>query len=321
MQLILVPSSLGKAKSVVLSTGDLVFGVLSVALVVFFAATALSVIEVRQIAHSADAAVQDSLASWSVRQLSARPRLPSAKLRSMATKVGHLQGQITVLDLQAKNVAALAGIKPGEFRFETQPGQGGLAPPASTGWLTIDEVQKLLDRLAVQIKTHADYLHVLDSRVVNYAAKKQLLPTILPIRNAPISSPFGMRTDPFTGLPAMHEGVDLAAVVGTPVMAAGGGIVIFAGHQHDFGNLVEIDHGNGIVTRYAHCSRLEVKEGEVVRRGQIIAAVGETGHATGPHLHFEVRYKGVAQRPIRFLRADQGKLRVLARSRGSNPGL
>jgi murein DD-endopeptidase MepM/ murein hydrolase activator NlpD len=320
MQLILIPTRLGKARSVVLSTGDLVFGALSIALVVLFAATALSFIEVRQVAYSADAAVRDALASWSARQPRALAPLRSPKLWSMATKVGRLQGQITVLDLQAKNVAALAGIKPSEFRFEKQPGQGGLAPAASTGWLTMDDLQLLLDRLTVQIKSHADYLRVLDSRVFNYAAKKQLLPTMLPIRNAPISSPFGMRSDPFTGLRAMHEGVDLAAVVGTPVMAAGGGIVIFAGHQRDFGNLVEIDHGNGVVTRYAHCSRLEVKEGEVVRRGQIIAAVGETGHATGPHLHFEVRYKGVAQRPIRFLRADQRKLRMLAGSGSSNPG-
>lgn len=320
MQLILIPTRLGKAKSVVLSTGDLIFGALSVALVVFFAATVLSIITVRRVVDSADAALRDSLASWSVRQPSTRPQLPSAKLSSMATKVGRLQGQITVLDLQAKNVAALAGIKPSEFRFEKQPGQGGLAPPASSGWLTVDEVQQLLDRLAVQIKTRAAYLHLLDSRVVNYAAKKQLLPTILPIRHAPISSGFGMRSDPFTGRPAMHEGLDLAAVVGTPVMAAGGGIVFFAGHQHDFGNFVEIDHGNGIITRYAHCSRLKVKEGEVVRRGQIIAAVGDTGHATGPHLHFEIRYKGVARNPTKFLRADRRKLRALALSKGSNKG-
>jgi murein DD-endopeptidase MepM/ murein hydrolase activator NlpD len=320
MQLILIPTRLGKSKSVVLSAGHLVFGAVSTALFVLLAATALAVIALRQVANSGSAAMKDSLASWSVAQPGTLARVPTAKLWSMATKIGHLQGQITVLDLHAKNVAALAGIKPSEFRFETPPGQGGPAPVASTGWLTMDDVQQLVERLSVQIKTHADYLHVLDAKVVNYAAKKQLLPTMLPIRSAPVSSGFGMRSDPFTGLPEMHEGVDLAAVVGTPVMAAGGGIVIFAGHQHDFGNLVEIDHGNGIVTRYAHCSRLEVKEGEVVRRGQIIAAVGDTGHATGPHLHFEVRYKGVAQNPTKFLRADLRQLRMLAGSGGANPG-
>jgi len=320
MQLILIPTRLGKARSVVLSAGHLVFGAVGAALFVFFAATALSAIALRQVADSGDAALQDSLASWSARQTRTLARLPRAELESMATKIGHLQGQITILDVRAKNVASLAGIDPSEFRFGTPPGQGGTAPSSSTGWLTMDGVQQLVDRLAVEIRTHADYLHVLDSKVVNYAAEKQLLPTMLPIRNATISSGFGMRTDPFTGLPAMHEGLDLAAVVGTPIMAAGGGIVIFAGHQHDFGNLVEIDHGNGIVTRYAHCSQLEVKEGEVVRRGQIIAAVGDTGHSTGPHLHFEIRYKGVAENPSQFLRADLHRLRMLAGSRSSNPG-
>jgi len=320
MQLILIPTRLGKSKSVVLSAGHLVFGAVSAALFVLLAATALAVIALRQVADSGSAAVQDSLASWSATQPSPLARLPTAKLWSMATKIGHLQGQITVLDLRAKNVAALAGIKPSEFHFETPPGQGGPAPATSTGWLTMDDVQQLVDRLAVEIRTHANYLDVLDSKVVNYAAQKQLLPTMLPIRGAPISSGFGMRSDPFTGLPAMHEGLDLAAVVGTPVMAAGGGIVIFAGHQHDFGNLVEIDHGNGIVTRYAHCSRLEVKEGEVVRRGQIIAVVGDTGHSTGPHLHFEIRDKGIARNPSKFLRADLRRLRMLAGTRSSNPG-
>ena len=320
MQLILIPTRLGKSKSVVLSAGHLVFGAVSAALFVLLAATALAVIALRQVADSGSAAVQDSLASWSAAQASPFARLPTAKLWSMATKIGHLQGQITVLDLRAKNVAALAGIKPSEFRFETPPRQGGPAPAASTGWLTMDDVQQLVDRLAVEIRTHANYLNVLDSKVVNYAAQKQLLPTMLPIRSATISSGFGMRSDPFTGLPAMHEGLDLAAVVGTPVMAAGGGIVIFAGHQHDFGNLVEIDHGNGIVTRYAHCSRLEVKEGEVVRRGQIIAVVGDTGHSTGPHLHFEIRDNGIARNPSKFLRADLRRLRMLAGTRSSNPG-
>ncbi len=320
MQLILISTSLGKGKPVVLSPGQLAFGAVSAALFVLFAATALALIALQQVTGGGDAAVQDAPVSWSAGHPHPLVRLPSAKLESMATKIGHLQAQVTVLDVRAKNVAVLAGINPRKFRFETQPGQGGLAPAASTGWLSMDNVEQLLDQLAVQVRTHADYLDVLDARVVNFAAREELLPTILPVRNAWISSGFGLRTDPFTGHQERHEGVDLAADVGTPVMAAGGGIVTFAGFHHDFGNLVEIDHGDGIVTRYAHCSRLDVKEGEVVRRGQIIAAVGQTGHATGPHLHFEVRYKGVAKNPRKFLQADVQHLQKFARSRGSNPG-
>ena len=160
----------------------------------------------------------------------------------------------------------------------------------------------------------------LESRVLDYTAQKQYPPTMLPVGNAQIGSGFGMRTDPFLGIPTMHEGLDFVADVGTPIMAAGGGVVIFSGFHREFGNLIEIDHGNGVITRYGHCSRLDVKEGEVVRRGQIIAAVGDTGHATGPHLHFEIRYNGAAQNPSRFLQAELQRLPRIARTPGSNPG-
>jgi murein DD-endopeptidase MepM/ murein hydrolase activator NlpD len=119
-------------------------------------------------------------------------------------------------------------------------------------------------------------------------------------------SSFGWRIDPFTGEKAMHEGVDFVADVGAPIFAAASGVVITAEYRPDFGNVVEIDHGNGYVTRYAHASKLFVKPGQVVQRGRKIAEVGSTGRSTGPHLHFEVRYHGVAQNPAKFLRASTG---------------
>jgi murein DD-endopeptidase MepM/ murein hydrolase activator NlpD len=117
------------------------------------------------------------------------------------------------------------------------------------------------------------------------------------------ASSFGWRIDPITGMQAMHEGVDFIADSRTPIVAAAGGIVTAAEFHHQYGNLIEIDHGNDFTTRYAHASRLLVKAGDVVQRGRRIAEVGATGRATGPHLHFEVRYKGVAQNPTRFLQA------------------
>ncbi len=320
MQLILISNRLQMTRSVVLSRRQLALGAVSAALFVLIAATALTFFALPRIAGSSAVSVRDLLLASSAGQPHSPMTLLSTKLDTMATKIGHMQAQTTILDLQSAALAARAGIKPHEFRMETLPGQGGPVPAASSGMLSVDEVEHVLDRLAMQITNHADTLDVLESRVLDYTGQEQLLPRVLPVRNPQIGSGFGMRTDPFTGLQAMHEGLDLVAEVGTPVMAAGGGIVIFSGFHHEFGNLVVIDHGNGIITRYGHCSRLDVKEGDVVLRGQVIAAVGETGRATGPHLHFEVRYKGVAQNPSKFLHADLRHLRKLAGSRDSSPG-
>jgi murein DD-endopeptidase MepM/ murein hydrolase activator NlpD len=128
-----------------------------------------------------------------------------------------------------------------------------------------------------------------------------LLPSIPPVHTGFYSSNFGWRIDPFTGVSAMHEGVDFMADAGTPIYASAGGVVDYAALHPQYGNMVEIDHGNDIVTRYAHASKLLVKVGQVVRRGEKIAEVGSTGRSTGNHLHFEVRYKGIAQNPVRFL--------------------
>jgi murein DD-endopeptidase MepM/ murein hydrolase activator NlpD len=127
---------------------------------------------------------------------------------------------------------------------------------------------------------------------------------MLPV-NAPFNaSGFGWRIDPFTGQQAMHEGIDFITDVGTPVVAAAGGVVQFAGFHPQYGLMVDIDHGNELVTRYAHLSRVAVKEGDIVQRGRRIADSGNTGRSTGPHLHFEVRFRGTPQNPARFLMAQ-----------------
>jgi murein DD-endopeptidase MepM/ murein hydrolase activator NlpD len=130
------------------------------------------------------------------------------------------------------------------------------------------------------------------------------LPTVTPVDATWSASSFGWRIDPFTGQNALHEGVDFIADVGTPIFAAAGGVVVYAGSHHQYGTMVEIDHGNDFISRYAHASKVLVKEGEVVLRGRKIAEVGSTGRSTGPHLHFEVRYRGFAQNPGKFLRAS-----------------
>jgi lysostaphin len=156
------------------------------------------------------------------------------------------------------------------------------------------------------MENRTDMLGVLEAQLFEQAVKKKLIPTMMPV-NAPFNaSGFGMRIDPFTGMQAMHEGIDFLADSGSPIVAAAGGVVIFAGFHPQYGNVVDIDHGNDLVTRYAHASKLHVREGDVLQRGRRIADVGTTGRSTGPHLHFEVRFKGVAQNPARFVLASQG---------------
>ena len=133
-------------------------------------------------------------------------------------------------------------------------------------------------------------------------ARKKLVPTMVPVEGSWYTSNFGWRLDPFSGQQAFHEGIDFMAEQGTPVKAAAGGVVVHADYHPQYGNMIEIDHGNELITRYAHASRMLVKTGDVVLMGARIAEVGRTGRATGTHLHFKVRQRGAPQNPMQFLR-------------------
>lgn len=226
-------------------------------------------------------------------------------LNSMAIKLGELQAQLLQLDGLGERLAQMAGLKPKDLpQMEPgkPPGRGGPAPALAHD-LSVDEFATMLGELSQQVEERSDQLGVLEALLVNNSANKQFLPTLAPVEGGWLSSSFGWRIDPFTGQKSFHEGLDFPAAAGMPIVAAASGKVIFADVQAQYGKMVEIDHGNGLVTRYAHASMLFVKEGDLVVRGQRIAAVGSTGRATGPHLHFEVRLNGVAQNPTRFLQS------------------
>jgi murein DD-endopeptidase MepM/ murein hydrolase activator NlpD len=236
-------------------------------------------------------------------------------LAAMAMKVGEMQAQMMRLDALGERVQGLAGVKPQEFNFRELPGRGGAeASSMPMPQLTVEEFQRLLDDMARSVEHRTDYMNVVETALMSQKIKTKLLPTIQPVNVSYNASGFGWRLDPFSGRSAFHEGIDFAAAVGTPIVAAAGGVVIAAEYHHQFGNMIEIDHGNDMVTRYAHASRLHAKLGDIVRRGQRIADVGSTGRSTGAHLHFEVLVKGVQQDPHKFLAAggDQAKLSALA---------
>ena len=223
-------------------------------------------------------------------------------LNAMAVKLGEMQAQLTRLDALGERLSTVAGIKPQEFRLNEAPGLGGAQStsfPAQN--LSMLEFSQKLSTLSRQMENRTDLLGVLDAQMFEQAVKKKLLPTMLPVSGTYNASSFGMRIDPFTGQHMMHEGMDFLADTGTPIVAAAGGVVQFAGFHPQYGYMIDVDHGNDLVTRYAHTSKLFVKEGDIIKRGRKIAEVGSTGRSTGSHLHFEVRFKGVAQNPARFL--------------------
>ncbi len=230
-------------------------------------------------------------------------------LNAMAVKLGEMQAQLARLDALGDRLSTLAGIRPQEFRFSEAPGLGGAQPTALPPQnLSLAEFGEKLGALSRNVENRTDMLGVLEAQLFEQAIKKKLMPTMMPV-NAPFNaSGFGMRIDPFTGEHAMHEGIDFLAESGSPIVAAAGGVVIFAGFHPQYGNVVDVDHGNDLVTRYAHASKLYVREGDIVQRGRKLADVGSTGRSTGPHLHFEVRFKGAAQNPARFVLASQASL-------------
>ena len=227
-------------------------------------------------------------------------------LNLLAVKLGELQAQMLRLDGLGERLAKLAGLKPQELPPMLQPGvvpgRGGPAPTLHQD-LSLEEFGAMLATLSRQVEERTDQLGVLEALLVTDSANRKFLPTLSPIEDGWFSSNFGWRIDPFSGQKSFHEGIDFPSEVGTPVEAAASGKVIFADVHPAYGKMIEIDHGNGMVSRYAHCSTLLVKEGALVVRGERIARVGTTGRSTGPHLHFEVRLNGVPQNPARFLQA------------------
>ena len=232
--------------------------------------------------------------------------LVRSSLDTMAIKLGQMQAQVQRLDALGGRLAKLTGMKPQEFMFDQPPAQGGPLVTAPVAEMTPEGLQQHMQHLTQVLADRNDKLLALETMLMQNQLSKNLLPSIAPIKSGFFSSNFGWRIDPFTGQNAMHEGVDYMVAAGTPILASAGGVVAYADKHPQYGNMVEIDHGNDIITRYAHASRLQVKVGQVVRRGEKIAEVGSTGRSTGAHLHFEVRYKGSAQNPVRFLRKAAG---------------
>lgn len=230
-----------------------------------------------------------------------RDRFMRENLDVMAKRLGEMQAKMMQLDALGERVSGLAGINPAELK--SPMGSGGALVGSRS--LTMEELQSTLADLDRLTDQRVDLMTVMESRLFDQKIKKLMVPTQPPVAGGVLGSPFGWRIDPLNGRSALHTGLDFPAAPGTPIVAAAGGVVVTQEYHPEYGNMVEIDHGNNLVTRYAHASRVLVKKGDLVKRGQKIAEVGTTGRSTGPHLHFEVLVQGVFQDPQKFLLAGQ----------------
>ena len=308
MQIILLHRRLAQARTLTLSNRRLVLFASLAVIVVLLVAAGIAVLALRLVGPKGPmkmpllGALVDVAPDDDAKR---NERYLRENLNAMAVKLGEMQARMMRLDALGDRVSGLAGISPQEFDFKTAPPRGGAAPSDSARTMTMNQLRSELDRVSLDVEHRSDFLNAVETELISSTLKSKMMPTIQPVDVSYNASGFGWRIDPINGSQAMHQGIDFVAQSGTPIVAAAGGVVIASEWHHDFGNMIEIDHGNDLTTLYAHASKVYVRVGDVVKRNQHIADVGSTGRATGSHLHFEVHLKNVPQNPDKFLHADR----------------
>jgi len=223
------------------------------------------------------------------------------RVDAMAVRLGAMNAHVIRLDALGKRLTEMADIDNREFDFDSDPPTGGPESDGEGVSAQIPDLTTLIDRLDKRVELRDSQLSALENVILARDLKKQIHPEGRPVNQGFISSYFGEREDPFTGREAYHKGVDFAGSAGEDVVAVAAGVVTWSGERSGYGNLVEINHGDGYVTRYAHNERTLVKVGDTVKRGETIALMGSTGHSTGPHVHFEVLRNGRQVDPLSFI--------------------
>ena len=224
------------------------------------------------------------------------------QLNALALRLAQLQGRVMRLDALGERLVMSSRLDDGEFDFSEAPALGG---PLET--LDIDTVYakptliEAIDRLAHQIDSREQQLDLLDSLITRRTRYSDTFVAGIPVEQGWLSSRFGRRTDPFTGKPAWHNGIDFAGKRGTAILSMAAGVVTYAGDRRGYGLLVEVNHGNGYVTRYAHNESIDIQVGDIVERGQVLARMGTTGRSTGYHVHVEVLKNGKQEDPAPYV--------------------
>lgn len=302
MNIILVSDSLAKSRIMTISQSQIILAALGFVGAGFVFALGTYWVTMKYAVDIKNPFIQSLISTLTQQHNQETEREMRAQLNSLALKLGELQARLMRLDAFGERLGKAAGVKSEEFRFSETPGQGGpLLPTNQTGEFGFKNFQSRLTEISRVLDDRSDKLGVLDSVLMDGRLAAQAIPTTLPVESGYYSSDFGYRIDPFNGERAFHSGVDFNASPGSPILAAAGGTVATAYFNPQYGNMIDIDHDNGLTTRYAHLSAMRVKVGDVVLKGQRIGDLGGTGRSTGPHLHFEVRENGVPLNPNRFL--------------------
>lgn len=226
-------------------------------------------------------------------------------VHALAQRLGKLQAHVTRLNAVGSRMTQMAELDAAEFDFNNDPPIGGPETQEDGPPPTLDEFRLALNDFSRELDGRERQMRVLRDLMVAGELRDEVTPSGHPLKNGWITSNYGMRTDPFTGRRTSHNGVDFTSGLGADVIAVASGVVNFAGPRNGYGTLLEINHGNGYMTRYGHNKKLLVKDGERVEKGQVVAKMGATGRATGPHVHFEVLQNGHIINPTAYIRASR----------------
>ena len=299
MQLIITDAWLAKSRAIHLSGTKLMIAALLASLTLMLAAAGLYHWVFLKGAKERWPVIGSLLQLVVKGEFEQRDRFLRENLDVLARQLGEMQAKMTQLQSLGERVSGLAGVNPAEIK--SRPGLGGALVPAQP--LSMQELQAMLADLDRLSDHQTDSMTRMESRLFDQKIRSMMVPTRQPLAQGKLGSLFGWRIDPITGSSALHTGLDFPAPPGTPILAAAGGVVVTQELHPAYGNMIEIDHGNDLITRYAHASTTQVKKGDLIKRGQKIAEVGNSGRSTGAHLHFEVLVQGIAQDPQKFLAA------------------
>jgi murein DD-endopeptidase MepM/ murein hydrolase activator NlpD len=242
----------------------------------------------------------DALRSEQAQILALKSQLQD-KVDGLAMRLGLINAHVIRLNALGKRLTQMANINSREFDFDNDPPQGGSDSDGIGRGAQVPDLNSMIDDLSRRIDARSAQFSALENVILGRQLSAEIKPSGRPVRDGYISSYFGERMDPFNGEEGFHKGVDFASDEGSDVLAVASGIVTWSGPREGYGNLIEVNHGNGLVTRYAHASRTLVSVGDEVERGQALALVGSTGRSTGPHVHFEVLKDGRQIDPMEYV--------------------
>jgi len=304
MNIILVPGSKnGKSQIACLSHRHLILlaAVMVVALPVFVGMLTYKIERlIERSTGSSVLALQERILAEQQVAIADTRRHTESHLNALTRRLGEMQAELLRLNALGARLTRMAKLDPREFNFNEPVGIGGPERPANAA--TTPDTRQALESLSRHLDRQREKLRALESVMLDRKLSAQITPSGWPVDGGWVSSGFGVRTDPFTGRQSHHEGVDIAARMGSPVYAMGDGVVSYAGEKQGYGMTVEVTHQSGLVTRYAHLRALLSKVGDRIKKGQTVALVGTTGRSTGPHLHFEVVRQGHSVNPAGYLR-------------------